>query len=393
MFTNNEKQFIPSFIFSSLVLAIIAPYLPILLRELGYSPVWIGILLGIHSGAGIAGPILFGHLADKTRNYRPVLIITCLLPALMIFPLIRWVHIIISAIFISFLAFGQRSTVPLLDAITTIQIGKTGNYGRIRVWGSITFVLATLFFQWTPFIKPNSAGNISIWVFIAAIISVIPILALPGTVLRPSAEHHTEIEAETEKKPLAISIYAISGFSIIFLCNFSMTSVYTYFPLYLTGTLQWDAVGLMFALAAVSEIPFMFISGALIRRFGSLPLLALGAAGIALRLLIWVFLPFRPFILASQMLHSLCFGILHPAAIHFISEIFPARKRGFGMSLYTALGMGLPSLVGNMVGGAVVEAVGYPFLFTLYAAIAGFAILIVVGVRLQQGPKYNEKQG
>jgi PPP family 3-phenylpropionic acid transporter len=126
----------------------------------------------------------------------------------------------------------------------------------------------------------------------------------------------------------------------------------------------------------------MFISSVLIRRFGSLPLLTLGAAGMALRLLIWAFLPFKPFIIASQMLHSLCFGIFHPAAVHFTSEIFPAGKRGFGMSIYTAIGMGLPMLVGNMAGGAIVKASGYPFLFTLYAAIAGFAIIIAGGVHL-----------
>jgi PPP family 3-phenylpropionic acid transporter len=384
MVTSKEKQFIPSFVFSSLVLAIIAPYLAIMLRDLGYSPVWIGILLGIHSGAGIAGPVLFGHMADKTRNYRPVLIASCLLPALIVFPLIRWVHPVVSAILIALLAVGQRSTVSLIDAITTIQIGKTGNYGRIRVWGSITFVVATLYFQYTPFIKPNNAGNISIWIFLAAIVSVIPILVLSGAVLRPSAEHHTDEKTETEKVRPSVSIYALGGFAIIFLCSFSMTSVYTYFPLYLTEILRWDAVGLMFALAAASEVPFMFISAALIRRFGALPLLALSAAGIALRLLIWAFLPFKPCILASQMLHSLCFGIFHPAAVHFTSEIFPARKRGFGMSLYMALGMGLPSLVGNMAGGAVVENAGYPFLFALYAAIAGIAILISGGIHLYQ---------
>jgi PPP family 3-phenylpropionic acid transporter len=349
--------------------------------------------MGINSGAGIAGPILFGHLADKTGNYRPVLVASCLLPALIVFPLIRWVHPVVSAILIALLAIGQRSTVSLIDAITTIQIGKTGNYGKIRVWGSITFVLATLYFQFTSFIKPNSAGNISLWIFIAAIVSVIPILVLPRVVLRPSVEHHNDAETETEKSTSPLSIYALGGFTIIFLCNFSMTSVYTYFPLYLTEILHWDAKGLMFALAAMSEIPFMFISNILIRRFGSLPLLAMGAVGIALRLLIWAFLPFKPFIIASQMLHSLCFGIFHPAAVHFTSEIFSTKKRGLGMSLYTALGMGLPSLVGNMAGGAIVKASGYPFLFTLYATTAGLAILIAGVVRFYDGPQgksYNE---
>jgi PPP family 3-phenylpropionic acid transporter len=385
MMASNEKRFIPSFIFSSVVNAIIAPYLSIMLRDLGYSPVWVGILLGLYSGAGIAGPIILGHLADKTGNYRPVLIISSIIPALIIFPLIRIVHPTVSIILLALLAFGLRAVMSLLDAITTIQIGRTGNYGKIRVWGSLSFVCMTLFLQWTPFLKPDSAANIGLWIFIASIVSVIPVLLLPGAFLRSCVEHHSEESGvETEagnispavSSRIKISAYALGGFVTIFLCSFSMSSVYTYFPLYLTEFIRWDMVGLMFGLATISEVPIIFLSSAMVRRFGSLPLLSIAAAGIVLRLLIWAFLPFKPCILASQLLHALCFGVFHPAAVYFIAGIFPARKRGIGMSVYMALGSGLPALIGNMAGGAIVEAVGYQFLFALYAAIAGVAFVI-----------------
>ncbi|MDR0290703.1 MAG: MFS transporter, partial [Treponema sp.] len=234
MITSKERRFIPSFVLSSLVIGITAPYLSILLRDLGYSPVWVGILLGINSGSGIAGPIVMGYLADKTGNYRPMLLASCLLPALVAFPLIHWIHPAVSVILIAMMAFGLRSTVSLIDAITTIQSGKTGNYGKVRVWGSLAFVFATLYFQWTPFLKPNTAAHIGLWIFLTAIVSVIPILSLPGTFLRSGIEHRadTEAEPETEKAtPVSprfkISPYALGGFITIFLCSFSMSSVYT----------------------------------------------------------------------------------------------------------------------------------------------------------------------
>jgi PPP family 3-phenylpropionic acid transporter len=392
---SKENKFIPLYMFSSAVLAVIAPYLSILLRDLGYSPVWVGILLGINSGAGIAGPIVFGYLADKTGNYRPVLITACILPALVIFPMILWVHPAASIIFMSLMAIGLRSTVSLVDAITTIQIGRTGNYGRIRVWGSISFIFVTLLLQWTPFLKPASAGNISLWIAFTSVISIVPIFILPGAFLRSSIEHRTEDSSENAAAEAAadsgggrsfpaISMYMFGGFATIFLCSFSMSSVYTYFPLYVTEFLHWNVVGLLFAVATASEVPIMFLSGALVRRFGSLPLLVLAAIGIVLRLLIWAFLPFKPWIIASQLLHSLCFGVFHPAAVHFIAGIFPARKRGIGMSVYMALGSGLPALIGNVAGGAIVEAAGYRFLFALYAAVAGLAVLICGLMRLNR---------
>ena len=381
--TNNENRFIPSFFLSSAVLAIFAPYLPILLRDLGYSPLWVGILFGIFEGAGIAGPLLLSYWADKTGKYRPVLIISCIIPAFIAFPLIIWVHPVTSALILILFAFGLRSSVPLLDAITTIQIGKTGNYGRVRVWGSISFILFTLFLQWTPFLKPHNAGNISLWIIIASVSSVVPILLLPGSLLRASTGPGDGEVTEGKTIPLA-SLYVVGGFAIIFLSRLAMTSVYTYFPLYLTEVLHWNAVGLMFALAAASEVPFMFVSSRLIRRFGSLPLLALSAAAVCVRLLIVAFLPFKPCIIVSQLLHSLCFGIFHPAAVHFFASIFPAKKRGTGMSVYLILGSGIPALVSNMAGGVIVQAAGYQSLFALYAAVAGTAALIGLMVLLNR---------
>jgi len=375
-----EKRFIPSFISTAAVTAIIAPYLSIMVRGLGYSPLWVGILLGIYEGAAIAGPMLAGYWVDKTGNYRPALVISCLLPALVAFPLVHWVHPAVSAVLLALLALGIRSTNSLLDAVTTIQIGRAGNYGRIRVWGSISFIFVTLCLQWNPFLKPNNAGNIGLWLMLTAVISAVPVLLLPGAFLRSSPKHDTGEAVEGKTIPI-LSVYVLGGFSMIFFSRIGMTAVYTYFPLYMVETLHWDAVGVMFAVATVSEVPVMFLSVTLIRRFGSLPLMALSAVGICVRMLILAFLPFKPCIVISMMLHSLCFGVYHPAAVDFISSIFPAKRRGTGMSVYLIIGSGLPALVSNMVGGAVVEAAGYRPLFALYAAIAGAAVLIYQGMR------------
>jgi len=375
MAINIEKRFIPSYISTSTLTAVTAPYLSIMIRGLGYSPLWVGILLGIYEGAAIAGPLLCGYWADRTGNYRIALVVSCILPALVAFPLVWWIHPAVSTVLLILLAFGVRSISSLLDAVTTIQIGKTGNYGKVRVWSSISFIVVTLCLQWIPFLKPNSAGNISFWIFLTSAIAVVPILLLPNMFLRSSTEHSTT-EVDGGKTIPLVPMYIIGGFSMIFLSRIGMTSIYTYFPLYITEILHWDAVGVMFAVATASEVPFMFISRGLIRRFGSLPLLALAAVGICARMLILALLPFKPFIVISQMLHSLCFGVYHPAAVDFIAGIFPAKRRGTGMAVYLIIGSGLPALISNMVGGAVIEAAGYRILFAFYAVISGIAIII-----------------
>jgi PPP family 3-phenylpropionic acid transporter len=372
---NDGRTFIPTYALTFTAFAVITPYLSIMVRDLGYRPVWVGILLGIFEGSAIAGPFLFGYWADKTGNFRSPIIVSCILPALTAIPIVLWIHPVISAILLAVLAFGFRSTSSLLDAITTVRIGKSGDYGKIRAFGSISFIIFVLFLQWTPFLTPNSAKNIAFWIVITSLAAIIYLFILPRSSFA-SIEHDNEKNNNKERGIPLLSVYFIGGFAIIFLCRFAMSSVYTFFPLYLTETLNWNAVGIMFALSSASEVPFMFLSVILLRRFGALPLLALSAGGIALRLLLWALFPYKPVIIAAQLLHSLCYGTYHPAAVQFISSVFPAEKRGIGMPVYLALGSGVPSLLGNMIGGVIVESTGYRPLFAIYAGTAALGVLI-----------------
>jgi PPP family 3-phenylpropionic acid transporter len=383
---NDGRSFIPSYALTFTTFAVITPYLSIMVRDLGYSPVWVGILLGIFEGAAIAGPFLFGYWADKTGNFRSPIIVSCIFPVLTAIPVVLWIHPVISAILLAVLAFGFRSTSSLLDAITTVRIGKSGDYGKIRAFGSMSFIVFVLFLQWTPFLTPNNAKHIAFWIVITSLAAIIYLFILPRS-LFASIEHEHE-KKDTEKGIPLLSVYFIGGFAIIFLCRFAMSSVYTFFPLYLTETLRWNAVGLMFALSSASEVPFMFLSVILLRRFGALPLLAVSAGGIALRLLLWALFPYKPVIIAAQLLHSLCYGTYHPAAVQFISSVFPAKKRGIGMPVYLALGSGVPSLLGNMIGGVIVEAIGYRPLFAIYAGTAAVGVLIF-GIMGKSGGRHS----
>ena len=374
-----ENRFIPAFLLSSAIFAVIGPYLPIMLRSLGYSTILIGIMLAVFEGAGIAGPIVFGHWADRSGKYRLLLLVSCIVPAALAFPLALFVHPIVSALFLAFMSFGFKPSVSLLDAATTITIGETGNYGKIRVWGSIGYVLAVLWLQWTPVFTPDTALNIAFWISFIAIITIVPVLILPlDSHMDTHNRDNKEKTVKTNNNPWKniISVYFIAGFILIFSSRFSMAAFYTYLPLYLTESMLWNAVGLMFALGALSEIPFILFSRKLIIRFGPMSLLVLASFAVIVRLLLLAFLPYKPAIVAAQLLHSLCFGIFYPASIAFISSVFPPEKRGIGMSLFLTLGTGLPILIGNMAGGFIVDLAGYRSLFITYAVLSGVGMLV-----------------
>jgi PPP family 3-phenylpropionic acid transporter len=174
------------------------------------------------------------------------------------------------------------------------------------------------------------------------------------------------------------------GLLVIALSRLAMAPINGFISLAVLEEMHWNAVGLMAALAAVAEVPFMFISGRLIRRFGPFPLVAFASAMVGLRLGLYALFPFRGAVIIGQLLHSLCYGIFHPAAVALIASCVPPERRALGMSLYLSLGTGLPALLGNIAGGIIIEHWGYRVLFTSFISFAVMAVGLYLFTRFHR---------
>ncbi|MDR1024399.1 MAG: MFS transporter [Treponema sp.] len=376
---------IPTFMAIYTAIAVISPYLSMLVRGLGYSPSMVGLLLGIFEAAGIAGPFVLGRLVDRWGRYKPGLLICVILMLLPGLPLARTGSPVLSALLLCILAVGAKSSLPLMEAMTTLAAGKEGNYGKIRSFSSMAFIAAVLFLQWFPFLPRNSSLNIGIWITIMSSIALIFVLALPA---RLSAQGPRRPAAAAGSPPTRWirNPLLILGLIMIALNRIAMSPALSFISLYVTEYVHWDAVGLVWALAAAAETPLIFFSRRIIRYFKS-PLRVMYLTGYALilRLLIYTFLPYPPAVVAAQLLHSLCYGLFHPAAVTFISAHVPPEHRATGMTLYLSLGTGLPTLLGNILGGFIVEYFGYPALYgsyTIFAVLsAGLYFIIRRGLR------------
>jgi len=287
--------------------------------------------------------------------------------------------------------------MPLTEAMATINLGEGGNYGRIRVTGSIAFVFFVLLLQWIPVLPPDAPKNIAFWTIVTSILAIAVIFLVPSKYTTRKSlleESPSNIAAGKDvKKPTIWTPFFIAGLISISLNRLAMTPIYSFFSLFLVEYVQWDAVGLMWALASAAEIPFMFFSWRLIRRFGTMPILAFAGVMLALRLGLYVLFPFKAGIIIAQLLHSFCFGLFHPAAVAFVSSCVPPEQRSFGMTLYMSLGGGIPTLIGNFIGGFIIDYAGYRQLFGFFTifAVLGAAICIVYRIvhrkkLLRQGP-------
>jgi PPP family 3-phenylpropionic acid transporter len=348
------------------------PFLPILLRNLGYTSSVVGVLLAVFEGAGMAGPFVFGFLADKWGQYKPWLIVCYGIIIISLLPLAFSSHPLISALFLIVLGFGFRASMSLLDTMATINPANSGYYGKVRPLGSVGFIVMVLFLQWGKVLRPDNPLNISLWGSITAAASILAICFLPGkytVCIRGSAAKTGMAQYRKFLSPLFLS-----GLVIIFLNRLAMSSVSSFLALYVVEALRWNAVGLIWAIATTAEIPLMFVSGSLIRRFGALRLLAFSTAMVGLRLAVYVLFPVKGGIIAGQLLHAVCFGLFHPSAIAFISKTVPPECRAFGMSLYLLTGTGLPNLTGSVIGGFLVDHLGYRPMFTFFIMFPVMAV-------------------
>ncbi|GHT49802.1 MFS transporter [Spirochaetia bacterium] len=373
------------------------PYLSILLRSLGFSHSYVGILTALCEGAAILSPFVFGQFADRCGRYKPIIIFTFLVSALSAAFILLKPPLLLCSISLIFLSFAYRGAQPLVEAVCTINMGKNGNYGKYRVVGSLTYFLIVVFLQFTPVLRPNTAANISLWTMICAGIGMVFVLFSPsylltnikkekrGTDIAKSDEDANKIHnlsgdniRGAHKENLWTPVLVL-GIILVFLSRLAMAPINSFVPLYVVEYLEWDAIGLMFALSSGSEMPFILISKKLIKRFGDLQLIAAGTIAVILRLLICAIFPYKGGIVVSQCLHSLSYGVFHPAAISFITRNVPPDKRALGMSLYFALGTGVPTLIGNAGVGFIVEYFGYRVMFASFSlpAIAALVLYFV----------------
>lgn len=370
-----------SYFAAFLIYGAASPFLPILVRDLGYSPALVGFLLGLFEVAGIAGPFLIGRLADRTGRYRLSMTIALVLTLASLFPLATLRNPLLSALFLVILAVGLRGIIPLLDAVATLRLGPQGNYGRVRTVGSVSFVLMAMFLQYQRFFRLDSSLAVAFWIGLPTVFAILCLPLLPSM---PPSSHEgqtTESPSPTRKNQRFLTDSFILGIIVIALSRLAMAPVSSFFSLYVVEELHWDAVGLLWAIASIAEIPFMFASAALINRFGAVPLIGVSAFAIVLRLGINALIPTPAGAVISQLLHSLSYGVFHPAAVSFVSARVPPSRRAMGMTIYLCLGIGLPTFLGNVVSGLVVEAAGYRVLFASFIIFAAASLALCMGKR------------
>jgi PPP family 3-phenylpropionic acid transporter len=345
------------------VLGIFLPFFNLYCYHLGFSGFRIGILSAVRSVVMVLFPIIWGALADRLNARRPIYIlcnfISTLIWALYLLTVDFWLMLFITV----FYAIFYAPIISFLEAFTMDLLGREKkSYGRIRAWGSISFIITVLVL-----------GKIIDFYSV----EIIVVLVLAGSLMLSTISTRIpDMQIATEKRltPEAgrlIDIRVIVFLFCAFLMLVSHGAYYGFFSIHLEnlgyGT---PFIGLAWALASAAEILVMIRSDRIFKRFSLEAVLIFSFLVAALRWFILFFAQSATVILLSQVLHAVTYGTFHMASILYIDRLAPDKAKTLGQAVNNAISYGLGLMVGFFMNGYFFEITGSFVLFMVSCLIA-----------------------
>lgn len=349
------------------VLGAMVPFWSLFLQDRGYSLTEIALLTAIPMATRIVAPNLWGWIADHRRRRMPVVQLGNL-AAIAVFSGVWFVDSFAGmALVMAGYSFFWNAVLPQFEVITLNHLGaRIAEYSRVRLWGSIGFILAVLGLG--AVFDRISVSWLPAFMLVLMIAMWLVSRATVETDAPPSHRGQAGGFAQLLRHPVVWAMLLAC-----LLINFSHGPYYTYFSIYLEQR-GWTRLGIggLWALGVIAEVLVFIVMHRLLQRAGALPVLAGAAAGVILRWLLLAFLPdFLPALLLSQALHAVTFGFLHAATIHFSHLLFTGASQGRGQALFSSTIYGVGGASGALVAG---------LLWPVYGAQVAFVAMSVTGV-------------
>jgi PPP family 3-phenylpropionic acid transporter len=357
-----------------------SPYLSLWFDHRGLSIGEIAVLMALPQVLRIVAPPFWGWMADRGGRRVALLRATALgaLAVLLAFPLATR-PLEYGAVML-LLFFATAAQMPVGEAIALdLARGDAGRYGRMRLWGSVGFILTVL--AGGPLLEVFGLGALP-WLMAATMALLVAVtFALPDRPA-PRATRTGVPLGERLREPAVIAFLASA-----FLMVFAHAALYAFFSLFLErhgyGT---AAIGAIWAVGVLAEIGLFMGQRHLFDRFSPMRLLAFSFLVCALRFaLIGVSDGALWIVLGAQLMHAVTFGLHHSASMAVLHRWFEPAQQARAQAAFIVVAYGLGGSIGGIVAGGLWERAS-PSAAFVGAAAAGLAgwFAVVAAVRLER---------
>ncbi|CAM3615450.1 MFS transporter [Marinicrinis lubricantis] len=353
--------------------AIYGTFIPVYFDDIGFSESQIGTLLSLGPLVAILAQPVWGTLGDRAKTKNAILKILILGSgtAMLLYPLSD--HFYYLLLMICVFTFFQTSIFAISDAITleTLDREKRGNYGIIRMGGTIGFAVMSLVFG---FIARNHLD----WMFgtYAAVMIISFVLLLKFPTIKGHQSEGRKMQIWVLFRNHKLMLYM----SLNFLIQVSLGFYYAFFPVYFkdlggdSSLLGWSMV-----ISSLSEIPFLLFAGRIFKRI-KIPYIFLGAAvATTLRWYLFYAIQSPEWLLPVQILHGLIFIVISVTMATFINKEVPDELKASGQTFNGLLSLGVARIIGSFVGGITSESFGMRNVF-LYNALMILVCIVIFSI-------------
>ena len=331
------------------VIGVYTPFWPAWLSENGLEPREIGILLAVTTWTRVAAGPLVAQAADHYGQLKPIMVALAIMTLFSFFLYSQTTNYTLLIAIAFLLGCSFSPMLPLAETMTLDVAASTGvDYGRMRLWGSLTFILAAL--GGGTLLNSNPGLQALDLILFGCAAIVLSCFLLPDLQLKKVPVRQYPV-LSLLTSPIFLLFLAATG-----LVQGSHAALYGFSTLH-WKSLGWSdtSIGLFWAEGVIAEVLLFAFSGFLLKKFGICKLLFIGASAATIR---WIGTGLAEGIYAITLLqfsHALTFAATHLAAVHFVRRIAPKGTAGTAQSLYSAIGLGVSSAVLISASGFIFE--------------------------------------
>lgn len=352
-------------------LGILVPYWGLYLQSIGFLPLAIGQLMALLMLTRIVAPLIWGWVADHHVQRMRVVRLTAWLTLISFGGVFLgqsfwWLAVIMTAF-----SFFWHASLPILEVSTMNHTAaQPGAYGRVRLWGSIGFIVSVLVLG--AVIEDFGPR----WVLPALLLCMLGIalysMSLPETRIADADVHPGRFRD-------AIMRPQVFGFLLAcLLMQVSHGPYYTFYSIYLDNYgYSKTVIGALWAFAVICEIGVFLGMQRLLARWALRPVLLASFVLAALR---WLMIAYFPeslsVLIVAQSLHAASFGAFHATAMQMVHRFFIGRHQNRGQAVYGSASFGIGGAVGSFYSGYAWESLGPSISFVIAAGAAALAFVL-----------------
>ena len=355
-----------------LVIGINAPFWPLWLSSKGFDSRYISLIISLSVLMKIISNPFFAGLGDKYGNRKIPMLYLSIVASIILFTLsfINYQFLIGVLAIIAWAFFAPL--MPITESLTTTAANKYGfDYGRTRLWGSVSFVLIA-------FLGGILVENYGLQI-IPYIMSVGTFLVFISIYLTPTVYSLPS----THKIKITTLLRNRSFLPFLLACGAIQASHGMY---YTFATIHWKNIGLsetmiggLWAEGVLFEIVLLAYFYKIRSYFSFKSLLIFAALTATIRWIITAYATEPLILVLIQSLHSITFGLTHISAIYFISEVMPERAQAKSQALYSAISMGIIMSLAIAISGDLYDAYQEKaFIFSALLALSGAIITLYI---------------